>query len=70
MNNKSWDVITEEDENGDIILPFPEDFITQTGWLEGDVLDFQISENGIVVTNLTADERNSNKDDTDSDKLA
>lgn len=51
--NKSWEVILEEDTNGEIILPFPPELIRDNSWKEGDELEFDIKENHIIVTNLT-----------------
>ena len=56
----TWTVTVEEDkETGDIILPFPEDMITQLGWQTGDILDFTEENGSFVVINLTSDERKS-----------
>ena len=45
MNNTtktSWTLTIEEDpETGDGILTFPEDMLAQTGWQEGDVLQWK-----------------------------
>ena len=45
MNNTtktSWTLTIEEDpETGDGILTFPEDLLAQTGWQEGDVLQWK-----------------------------
>jgi len=39
MTKNSWTLTVEEDpETGDGILTFPEDFLEQTGWQEGDEL--------------------------------
>lgn len=36
---KSWTITLEEDpESGDLVLPFPPDFLNETGWKEGDTL--------------------------------
>lgn len=36
---KSWTITLEEDpESGDLVLPFPPDFLDETGWKEGDTL--------------------------------
>ena len=41
MTNTSWTITLEEDtETGDLILPFPQDLLDQTGWKEGDVLNW------------------------------
>jgi len=60
MKNK-WEVMLEEDKNGDIILPFPEDMIKQFGWHEGDSIDWKIVDNGAILTNITAKEREGGK---------
>lgn len=37
--DKRWTITVEEDpETGDLILPFPKDFLEETGWSEGDTL--------------------------------
>ncbi len=37
--DKRWTITVEEDpETGDLVLPFPEDFLKETGWKEGDTL--------------------------------
>ncbi len=53
MNN-SWEVILEEDGNGEIILPFPPELIRRYNWFEGDELEFEIRDKHVVITNLTA----------------
>jgi hypothetical protein len=43
----TWTITVEEDpDTGDLILPFPEDFLTQTGWIEGDTLEWIDKEDG------------------------
>ncbi len=40
--NKTWTITVEEDpETGDLVLPFPEDFLKETGWQEGDTLTWR-----------------------------
>lgn len=56
MNNK-WEVILEEDEHGEIILPLGEEFMTKHGWLVGDQIDWKIEEGCAVMTNLSAKAR-------------
>jgi len=37
----TWTITVEEDpETGDYILPFPEDFLKEAGWQEGDTLEW------------------------------
>jgi hypothetical protein len=52
--NKSWEVILEEDENGEVILPFPPELIKRYGWLEGDEIEFEIGDGCATITNTTA----------------
>jgi hypothetical protein len=44
----SWTVILEEvdDGSGDLIMPFPDDFLKEAGWVEGDILEWIDNENG------------------------
>jgi hypothetical protein len=44
----SWTVTLEEadDGSGDIVLPFPQDFLDLQGWKEGDMLDWKENEDG------------------------
>lgn len=56
-----WEVTVEEDEHGDIILPFPPELIDRYNWQEGDEIDFKITDDGVVITNTTARERDKNK---------
>jgi bifunctional DNA-binding transcriptional regulator/antitoxin component of YhaV-PrlF toxin-antitoxin module len=41
-----YEVITQEDENGDLLLPLPPELLQQMGWKEGDTLDFSIDDKG------------------------
>lgn len=50
----SWEVILEEDSNGEIILPFPPELIRRYKWIEGDQLEFEINDKHVLITNLTA----------------
>ena len=48
-----WTVTVEEaeDGSGDLVLPFPQDFLEATGWKEGDTLDW--NDNGDGSWSLT-----------------
>jgi len=45
---KSWTITVEEnpDNPEELILPFPEDFLKETGWAEGDTLEWIDNKNG------------------------
>lgn len=52
MLNQQGEWLLPVDEEG--VLTFPPEFIELLGWKEGDLLDFDISENNeVLVTNLT-----------------
>ncbi len=45
--NKTWTLeIKEDPENGDAILEFPDDFMEDAGWKEGDTLDWSDNKDG------------------------
>ena len=47
---KSWTVDLEEDpETGDQILTFPPEFLSATGWKEGDDIEFFLQEDGSIL---------------------
>jgi hypothetical protein len=45
-DNVRYEVITQEDENGDLILPLPPPLLKKMGWKEGDELEWSLGENG------------------------
>jgi bifunctional DNA-binding transcriptional regulator/antitoxin component of YhaV-PrlF toxin-antitoxin module len=59
MNN-SWEVILEEDEYGEIILPVPTEIIRKYDWQEGDNIEFEIMKDYVIITNTSAKEREAN----------
>lgn len=51
---RSWIVTLVRDDNGDTVLPLPNDLITELQWEIGDEIDFiNTSPSGFVVTNLS-----------------
>jgi hypothetical protein len=42
----NWIVTIEQDENGELLLPFPTDLLSQMGWSEGTELFWVHNENG------------------------
>ena len=42
----------EEDQNGDQYVTFPEDILEELGWLEGDLLEWNMKGEGIALTKL------------------
>ena len=56
MNN-SWTVTTEEDDEGNVVLPFPKEMMDQCKWIEGDILDFDITDEGVIIKNISLIQR-------------
>jgi hypothetical protein len=58
----SWTVTLEEadDGSGDIVLPFPQDFLDLQGWAEGDTLEWIDNEDGSWSIQKATDEKSSN----------
>jgi hypothetical protein len=42
----------QEAENGDLFIEFPDDLIDTLGWQVGDVLDWRIKDEGIILKRL------------------
>jgi hypothetical protein len=57
MTNKTkWEVTVEEDpaDPENVILPFPEDMLSQLGWVEGDTLNWAVQDDGTVILTKVA----------------
>jgi bifunctional DNA-binding transcriptional regulator/antitoxin component of YhaV-PrlF toxin-antitoxin module len=48
----SYILEVEEDENGELFITFPEEVIEDLGWEEGDVLNWDVKGNGIILTKV------------------
>lgn len=48
----SYILEVEEDQNGDAFITLPDDLIEELGWQEGDILDWDIRGNGIILTKV------------------
>lgn len=48
QDNLRYEVITHENEDGDLILPIPPHLLKQMGWKEGDELDIGVGEDGRI----------------------
>lgn len=49
QDDKRYEVITQEDSNGDLLLPIPPELLEKMGWKEGDVLDFSLDDQGRYI---------------------
>ena len=42
----------QEDNDGELFIVFPEELIEELGWEEGDILDWKMKGEGIVLSQL------------------
>ena len=42
----------QEDDNGELFLTFPDDSVEALGWQEGDVLEWKLKGNGVLLSKL------------------
>lgn len=57
MSN-TWTTKVEEDENGNMVLPFDPTMLAQMDWREADVLDFQMGpDDSCTIHNLSWEDR-------------
>ena len=59
--NTSWTVTVEQDENGELLLPFPPDLLAQMGWSEGTEVDVKVQlaeyNNVLVISKVNENEK-------------
>ena len=48
----SYILEVQEDENGDCYILLPDEVTEDLGWQEGDVLDWDVKGNGIIITKV------------------
>ena len=46
-----------EDGSGDVVIPFPEDFLKEEDWLEGDEITFKVKGESLVLINTSKELR-------------
>lgn len=49
MSDKTFVGEVIEDDNGELVLVFPEELIEQLGWQPGDIIDWDTDEHGRVT---------------------
>jgi hypothetical protein len=63
-NITSYTITLIEDENGDVILPFPPEFCEQNDWRTDDILKFILNDDeSCTIINISREERVSGKVD-------
>lgn len=59
---KTWTVTLEEDtETGELILPFPPEFMEENDWQVGDNIKFIVKDQSCIIENLSWQERHKDK---------
>jgi bifunctional DNA-binding transcriptional regulator/antitoxin component of YhaV-PrlF toxin-antitoxin module len=48
----SYILEVEEDENGELYITFPDEVIEDLGWQEGDILNWDVKGEGIVLSKV------------------
>jgi bifunctional DNA-binding transcriptional regulator/antitoxin component of YhaV-PrlF toxin-antitoxin module len=48
----SYILEVQEDSNGDCFLELPDELIESLGWQEGDLLDWDVRSNGIILSKV------------------
>lgn len=48
----SYILEVQEDDNGDCYIVLPDEVVEDLGWQEGDVLDWDVKGNGIVLSKV------------------
>lgn len=51
-----YTVTLDEDENGDLFMPIPADFLDSLGWQEDDLLEWIVEDDQIVLRKVEDDE--------------
>jgi hypothetical protein len=49
--------LLEDPVTGDLILPFPDDFLAELDWREGDTLNFTVNGEVVVIVNTSMAQR-------------
>jgi antitoxin component of MazEF toxin-antitoxin module len=55
MQKTTYGVITQEDSNGDLLLPIPPILLEQLGWVEGDEISIDIDDKGRYILSKVTD---------------
>lgn len=48
----SYILEVEEDDNGELFLTFPDELMEELGWQEGDILNWDLKGDGVVLTKV------------------
>ncbi|MFY8212687.1 MAG: hypothetical protein ACOVLB_08490 [Candidatus Nanopelagicus sp.] len=48
-----YEIITQQDENGDVLVPIPQVLLDKLKWKQGDVIEFGLDESGRFILRKT-----------------
>jgi len=48
----SYILEVQEDDSGDLFIVFPDEVIEDLGWYEGDILNWDVKGDGIILTKV------------------
>jgi bifunctional DNA-binding transcriptional regulator/antitoxin component of YhaV-PrlF toxin-antitoxin module len=48
-DHKRYEVITQEDSNGDVLIPIPPALLTELKWEPGDDIEFNVDKTGRFI---------------------
>jgi hypothetical protein len=54
--NTDYTVTLDEDENGDLLMPIPEELFNELGWEEDDLLEWIVEDDQIVLRKVEEEE--------------
>jgi hypothetical protein len=54
LPNKTYEVVTKQNVNGDVILPLPPELIKKLKWADGDNLEFCVGKDGNFILRKTS----------------
>lgn len=58
MSNSFICKVSEECENGDVIVELPDELVNKLDWKVGDELNYSLEGKSVLIKNLTKEKRN------------
>ena len=54
MDNKVWHTVVQDDpeQPGEFIIELPEDLLKEVNWVEGDILEWKMSGEQIILSKM------------------
>lgn len=48
-NDTVYEIVTQQDDNGDILIPVPPELLVKLGWKDGDNIQFTMDDKGRFI---------------------